>query len=126
MSENNLSKLDFLLDESDRLRDSLLGKLFSLNTLLSAVFLVIYQMNKIEDSSLRFFNVLPIITVLLIMLYEIMQFITIGRVFHENQQKKKENIQYLKNWMLGANYVICIAAILTIIELGYLVYVFLV
>jgi len=125
MNEDNSDGYDFLLDESDRLRDSILGKLFSLNTLLSAVFLVVYQMNKIDDSSVKFFNVLPIITVLLIMLYEIIQFITIGSIFHENKQKKKGNIQYLKSWMLGANYVICIAVILTIIELGYLVHVFL-
>lgn len=110
--------------EGDRLRDSLLNKLFTLNTILSAAFLVLFQFDK-NVLFINFLNILPFISVALIIIYELIIFRAIGHAYHELEKKEnhKIDLSYTKELYQFATYVILISIILTLIELGYLFYI---
>ena len=59
---------DFIIKEGEELRKSLLDKLFNLNTLLSATFMVLFQLD-IKSFNIKILNILPFCTVILILLY---------------------------------------------------------
>jgi hypothetical protein len=100
--------------------------MFTLNTILSASFLVLFQFDK-NILHIKILNILPFISVVLITLYELIIFRAIGRAYFELEKKKNEkiNLKYIYQLSKVSTYVIFISIILTLIELGYLFYILL-
>lgn len=116
---------DFIMKEGDELRKSLLDKLFNLNTLLSATFLVLFQLD-IESFDVKLLNILPFCTVILILLYQLYELRILGKVYYKLENwKRKEDLISLAKMNENNYYIILIAIFLTLIEIGYLFYIFL-
>ena len=115
---------DFIMKEGDELRKSLLDKLFNLNTLLSATFLVLFQLD-IKSFDVKIFNILPFCTVILILLYQLYELRILGSAYYKLENWKKEDVNSLEKMNEYNFYIILIAIILTLIEIGYLFSIFL-
>ncbi|MDO4229817.1 MAG: hypothetical protein Q4C98_08380 [Capnocytophaga sp.] len=117
------SLIEFVLKEGDELRKSLLDKLFNLNTLLSAVYLVLFQLNDIS-TEVKILNFLPIVSVLIILFYQLNKLLILGEIYN---QVDNDNIDYQKihNIHKQSQYFIYISIILTTFEIIYLVIYFL-
>lgn len=127
MENKELEKIklqDFVMIEGDSLRKSLLDKLFNLNTLLSATFLVLFQLD-IKSFDVKILNILPFCTVLLILLYQLYDLKILGSAYHKLENWKKEDITSLQKMNENNLYIILIAIILTLVEIGYLFFIFL-
>lgn len=110
---------DFIIKEGDELRKSLLDKLFNLNTLLSATFLVLFQLD-IKSFNVKLLNILPFCTVILILLYQLYGLRILGSAYYKLENWKKEDMDSLKKMNEYNFYIILIAITLTLIEIGYL------
>ncbi|MBL3548127.1 hypothetical protein [Chryseobacterium sp. KMC2] len=67
MEEIEKEKLELqneIMKEGDKFRDSLINKMFTLNTILSAAFLVLFQFDK-NILHIKILNILPFISVVL-------------------------------------------------------------
>lgn len=115
---------DFIMKEGDELRKSLLDKLFNLNTLLSATFLVLFQLN-IKSFDVKILNILPFCTVILILLYQLYGLRILGTAYNKLENWKKEDLNSLSKMNENNFYIILIAILLTLIEIGYLFCIFL-
>ena len=73
---------DFIIKEGEELRKSLLDKLFNLNTLLSATFMVLFQLD-IKSFNIKILNILPFCTVILILLYQLYGLRILGAAYHK-------------------------------------------
>lgn len=107
------------MKEGDELRKSLLDKLFSLNSILSAVFIVLFQLDK-TLSGIRFLNILPIITVLLILIFQVVELRILGEAYYKIDLWKKGDFDFLRKAKKISSNIILLAVILTIIEIFYL------
>lgn len=115
---------DFIMKEGDELRKSLLDKLFNLNTLLSATFLVLFQLD-IKSFEVKILNILPFLTVILILLYQLYNLRILGSAYYKLENWKRNDYNSLVK-MKGINFkIIIISIILTLIEIGYLFCIFL-
>lgn len=110
--------------EGDELRKSLIDKLFNINTLLSATFLVLFQLD-LESFEIKFFNILPFGTVILILLYQLYDLRILGKVYYKIDSWEKGDINTIKEMQQHQFSIIFIAITTTLIEIGYLFYVFL-
>ena len=115
---------DFIIKEGEKLRKSLLDKLFNLNTLLSATFMVLFQLD-IKSFNIKILNILPFCTVILILLYQLYGLRILGAAYHKLENWKKGDLNSLTKMNENKFYIILIAILLTLIEIGYLLYVFL-
>lgn len=115
---------EVIIKEGEELRKSLLDKLFNLNTLLSATFLVLFQLDT-KSSEFRILNILPFCTVTLILLYQLFGLRILGSVYYKLDNWKNEDLNSLKKMRETKFNIILISIILTIIEIGYLIYIFL-
>lgn len=78
--------------EGDELRKSMLDKLFNLNTVLSAAFLVLYQLNQ-NSFKIGILNILPFCCVLLILLYQLIDLRALGYAYYKLDDWQKGNIK---------------------------------
>ena len=108
-----------IIKEGDELRKSLLDKLFTLNTILSAAFLVLYQLDK-SSFQIKVLNVLPFCSVVLILVYQLIDFRAIGFAYHKLNTWKDGDMKSLEAYKLNGLNVVMLSIIMTIIELGYL------
>ena len=97
---------------------------FNLNTLLSATFLFLFQLN-IKSFDVKILNILPFVTVILILLYQLYDLRILGVAFNKLEKWKDEDINSLSRMKENNLYIILTAVILTLIEIGYLFYIFL-
>ncbi|QBO59616.1 hypothetical protein [Chryseobacterium salivictor] len=116
---------DFIIQEGDELRKSLIDKLFNLNTLLSATFLVLFQLDIKSFNVIKILNILPFCTVILILLYQLYGLRILGSAYYKLEKWKKGDMNSLKKMNENNLYIILIAIILTLIEIGYLFFIFL-
>lgn len=116
--------LDNIMKEGDELRKSLLDKLFNLNILLSATFLVLFQLD-VRSFEIKILNILPFCTVILILFYNLYDLKILGTVYHQLEKSKNIDISSLSKMKENNFYVILIAIILTLIEIGNLFFMFL-
>lgn len=105
--------------EGDEIRKSLLDKLFSLNTILSATFIVLYQLDK-ESSQIKILNILPFCTAVLILIYQYLELLVLGEAYNKVDKWEKGDYESLVNSRKSSFNVILLSIILTIIELIYL------
>ena len=110
--------------EGDEIRKSLLDKLFNLNTLLSATFLVLFQLD-INSFDVKFLNILPFCTVILILLYQLYNLRILGAAYYKLEKWKTESLDSISDMHQISFNIIYPAIFLTLIEIGYLFYVFL-
>ncbi|HEA28856.1 MAG TPA: hypothetical protein ENH91_02495 [Leeuwenhoekiella sp.] len=110
--------------EGDDIRKSLLDKLFNLNTLLSATFLVLFQLD-IKSFDIKLLNILPFCTVILILLYQLYGLRILGAAYYKLEKWKAENLNLILDMNNISLYIIQLAILLTLIEIGYLFYIFL-
>lgn len=115
---------DIIMKEGDELRKSLLDKLFNLNILLSATFLVLFQLD-VKSFEIKILNILPFCTVILILLYNLYDLRILGKAYHQLENLNKVDISSLSKMKENNFYVILIAIILTLIEIGNLFFMFL-
>ncbi len=115
---------DNIMKEGDELRKSLLDKLFNLNILLSATFLVLFQLD-VKSFEIKILNILPFCTVILILLYNLYDLRILGKAYHQLENLNKVDISSLSKMKENNFYVILIAIILSLIEIGNLFFVFL-
>lgn len=108
-----------IMKEGDELRKSLLDKLFTINTILSAAFLVLYQLNK-NSFQLKILNVLPFCSVVLILVYQFIDFKALGFAYHKLDTWKEGDMKSVEAYKLKGFNVVMLSIIMTIIELGYL------
>lgn len=109
-----------IIKEGDELRKSMLDKLFNLNSILSAAFLVLYQFDK-DSSQLKLLNVLPFCTVILILLYNLQQLRMLGFTYHKiDTWEKDADLKTLESHNRTGFNIVIISIFLTVIELGYL------
>jgi hypothetical protein len=99
-------------------------KLFNLNTLLSAAFLVLLQLD-VNYFNIKVLNILPFCTVLLILIYQLYSLKILGSAYYKLENWNKEDISSLEKMQEYSFYIIFIAIILTLIEIGYLLAIFL-
>ena len=112
---------DLLMKDGDEIRKSLLDKLFSLNTLLSATFLVLFQLN-INSFEIKILNILPFCTVTLILLHQLYDLRILGSVYHKLENWKKDDFEAVIKMRENNFKIILITIILTLVEIGYLFY----
>lgn len=127
MEKNEFEKKelqDLIMLEGDELRKSLLDKLFNLNTLLSATFLVLFQLD-LKSFNVKMLNILPFCTVILILLYQLYSLRILGSTYYKLEKWKKQDMNSLKKMNEYNLYLILVAIILTLIEIGYLFFIFL-
>lgn len=124
VAETKLKINKFLQNEIDRIYKKLLDQLFNLNTLLCGTFLVLFQLDFIsaQDKSII---ILPFFTVLIILIYQLVGVIILGKAKNSLENWKNNDYKILKKNYSNNNFVILTAIILTIIEFGYLLYLFL-
>ena len=115
---------DEITREGDELRRSLLDKLFNLNTLLSATFLVLFQL-EMKSFTVNVLNILPFCTVILILLYQLYGLRILGAAYYKLDKWKTEDMNSINKMHEYNFYIILTAIILTLIEIGYLFYIFL-
>lgn len=115
---------DAIITEGEEIRKSLLDKLFSLNAILSAAFLLLYQID-VESSQIGFFNILPFFTVALILIYQYIELLILGKAYYRIDNWKKGDYEKIINSRKSSFNVILLSIILTIVELVYLFYTFL-
>ncbi len=109
-----------IIKEGDELRKSMLDKLFNLNSILSAAFLVLYQFDK-DSFQLKLLNVLPFCTVILILLYNLQQLRMLGFTYHKiDTWEKDADLKKLESHNRTGFNIVMISIFLTVIELGYL------
>jgi|SRR5690625_320284 len=121
-AKNELQEI--ITKEGDEIRKSLLDKLFNLNTLLSAAYLVLFQLD-VKSFNVKLLNVLPFCTVILILLYELYNLRILGAAFHKLEEWKTERLDSIIDMNKSNFSIIGFAIILTLVEIGYLFYVFL-
>lgn len=121
-AKNELQEI--ITKEGDEIRKSLLDKLFNLNTLLSAAYLVLFQLD-VKSFNVKLLNVLPFCTVILILLYELYNLRILGAAFHKLEEWKTESLDSIIDMNKSNFSIIGFAIILTLVEIGYLFYVFL-
>lgn len=121
-AKNELQEI--ITKDGDEIRKSLLDKLFNLNTLLSAAYLVLFQLD-VKSFNVKLLNVLPFCTVILILLYELYNLRILGAAFHKLEEWKTERLDSIIDMNKSNFSIIGFAIILTLVEIGYLFYVFL-
>jgi magnesium-transporting ATPase (P-type) len=120
LEEEKIELKEIISKEGDELRKSLLDKLFNLNTILSAAFLVLYQFDK-SSFNIKILNVLPFCTILLILLYQLCELKMLGFVYHKiDTWKKNDDLKTLENNRIMNFNIIVFSIILTVIEIIYL------
>ncbi|WET02729.1 hypothetical protein P0R33_00060 [Flavobacterium sp. YJ01] len=112
------------INEADKLRDSLLDNLFNLNSILSAAFLFLLQKEN-PSLNVKILNVLPFISVALIMIYKLGLMRFMGLIYYNIDKMDKEKWGKFDNFRKNVYQVVLLAIVLTLIELFYLVYSFL-
>jgi len=113
-----------VINEADKLRDSLLDNLFNLNSILSAAFLFLLQKEN-PSLNVKILNVLPFISVALIMIYKLGLMRFMGLIYYNIDKMDKEKWGKFDNFRKNVYQVVLLAIVLTLIELFYLVYSFL-
>ncbi|MEX0813015.1 MAG: hypothetical protein WD048_12420 [Chitinophagales bacterium] len=114
---------DSIMKEGDELRKSLLDKLFNLNTLLSATYLVLFQLD-IKSFDVKILNILPFCTVLLILIYQLYGLRILGAAYYKLENWEKEDLSSLSKMNEYNFYIILSAVLLTLTEIGYLFLIF--
>lgn len=115
---------EVITKEGDEIRKRLLDKLFNLNTLLSATFLVLFQLD-IKSFDVKLLNILPFCTVILILLYELYNLRVLGAAYYKLEKWKTESLDSISDMHKNGFNIINLAILLTLIEIGYLFYIFL-
>jgi hypothetical protein len=109
--------------EGDKVRESLLDNLFNINALLSTGFLVFYQFDN-NQMNIKLLNVLPFVTVVLIMIYKLGKLRLMGYVYHNIEKWDDAKKNTLFKFYAFNNQLILIPIVLTLIEIGYVINIF--
>tara|TARA_R100000306_G_C4326522_1_gene117958 strand:+ start:166 stop:570 length:405 start_codon:yes stop_codon:yes gene_type:complete len=110
--------------EGDEIRSSLLDKLFNFNILLSATFLVLFQL-EVNLMDIKLLNILPFCTIILIILYQVYNLRVLGAAYYKVEKWQTESLDSINDMYQKSFSIIYPAIILTLIEIGYLFYIFL-
>ena len=86
--------------------------------------MVLFQLD-IKSFNIKILNILPFCTVILILLYQLYGLRILGAAYHKLENWKKGDLNSLTKMNENKFYIILIAILLTLIEIGYLLYVFL-
>lgn len=108
-----------IIAEGEELRKSLIDKLFNLNTILSAAFLVLYQLDK-NSFEIKILNILPFCSVVLILLYQLFGLRILGFSYYKLDDFKEGDMKSIEDYNSKQFTIILISIIMTIIELIYL------
>lgn len=111
--------MQFAQEMGDKIRDSLLNKLFNINIALSAFFIAAFAFSNVIKEQ-TFLIGLPFLNLLLIAIYELFIFHITGEVYHKLKERKRYDMNYISKINKTGNYLIFISICITAFLIFYI------